>query len=184
MHRFRSHSIRVHSLVLLLTGLALNIASLTDQKVTHEAFTSWLGSHLQNDDSEAHKKLNILSNDKSGLDEVIRKASKVVASHADDFTLPVSENEETNQELVYRLLLTQWNQFQHTEAGMSKAVLFETAKSHTILLNDGKFDHLDGNTLRKITSKKKFISLHQSEFPTNSDYFLSPLKSGIAINAP
>ena len=52
----------------------------------------------------------------------------MVVSHSDDFKFPVHEDEKNNRELVFHLLLTQWTQIQHTEAGMSKAVFLETAK--------------------------------------------------------
>ena len=184
MNLFRSHIFRLYGFLWLLMGIVFNLATSSEQKVTHAVFKSWLKTHLKNDESEAQKKLNHLSKHQFGTEEIIRRASQVVASHPDDFTLPVGENEETSQELVYHLLLTQWNQFQYTEAGMSKAVLVETAKPHTILPHNGKFNNLDA-----ILAKKPIPNSYKAQFSNslvtpNSSHLLSPLKSGTAIGAP
>jgi hypothetical protein len=184
MKLFRLHITRIYGFFLILIGIGLSIANITEQKAHHAAFTSWLGSHLKNDESEAHKKLDNLSNDQSELEEVIRKASEVVTSHADDFKLPVSEDEEASEELVYQLLLTQWNQFQNTEAGMSKAVIVETVKPQTILPNDGKSSNSDGISLKIPTPNTESIQAKTSDFSPNSSFLFSPLESGIAIGAP
>ncbi len=184
MKLFRLHITRIYGLFLVLIGIGLSIANISEQKAHHSAFTAWLGSHLKNDDSEAHKKLDNLSNDQSELEDVIRKASEVVASHADDFKLPVSDDEETSEELVFQLLLAQWNQFQNSEAGMSKAVIIDTVKTQTILPNDGKVSTSDGISLKKTTPKTESVHGKNSEFSPNSSYLFSPLESGIAIGAP
>ena len=181
---FRLHITRVYGFFLILLGIGLSIANISEQKAHHAAFTSWLGSHLKNDESEAHKKLDKLSNNQSELEEVIRKASEVVTSHADDFKLPVGSEDKTSEELVFHLLLTQWNQFQNTEAGMSKAVFIETVKPQTILPNDGKFSNSSGITLRNQTPKSDLVQSKKIEFSPNSSYLFSPLESGIAIGAP
>lgn len=184
MKLFRLHITRIYGLFLILIGIGLSLANISEQKVHHSAFTAWLGSHLKNDDSEAHKKLDKLSNNQSELEDVIRKASEVVASHADDFKLPVGENDEPSEELVFQLLLTQWNQFQNTEAGMSKAVIVETVKPHTILPNDGKFSNSDGVSIKRQTPKAESVRTKNSVFSPNSSHLFSPLESGIAIGAP
>ena len=184
MEIFRLHITRIYGLILILAGIGLSSINISKQKVNHEAFTSWLETHLKNDESEAQKKLNYLTKHQLGTEEIIRRASQVVVSHPDDFTLPVGENEETGQELVYHLLLTQWNQFQYTEAGMSKAVLVETAKPHTILPHNGKLNNLDA-----ILAKKPIPNSYKAQFSNslvtpNSSHLLSPHKSGTAIGAP
>ncbi len=185
MKLFRLHITRTYGFLLLLIGIGLNISSISEQKVHHAAFTSWLGSHLKNDDSEAHKKLNTLSTDHSELEEVIRKASEVVTSHVDDFKLPVGSDEnEPNADQVFHLLLSQWNQFQHTEAGMGKAVLIESVKVQTILPNDGKFVTADFSDQRKSVQESNLnIELNSDEIRSSS-FLLSPLESGTAIGAP
>ena len=184
MKLFRLHITRIYGFFLILIGIGLSIANLSEQKAHHAAFTSWLGSHLKNDDSEAHKKLDNLSTDQAELEDVIRKASEVVTSHADDFKLPVNEEDETSEELVFQLLLTQWNQFQNTEAGMSKAVIIETVKPQTILPNDGKFSSADGISLKQPILKTESDLSKNSEFSPSSSFLFSPLESGIAIGAP
>lgn len=121
-----------------MIGITLHLAGDSEQQAHHAAFTSWLGSHLKNVDSEAHLALEKLSKDNAALDEVIRKASELVASHSDDFTLPLdaASDEQGESEDMYHLLLEQWNHFQNSEAGMGKAIFVEAAKSTTILPND------------------------------------------------
>ena len=108
----------------------------------------------------------------------------MVVSHATDFEFPIGEDQETSQELVFHLLLTQWNQIEHTEAGMKKAVLLETAKPHTILLNDVHLDYSNGVSQKKPISKANNSQLTASGFSLNASHLLSPLKSGTAIGAP
>ena len=185
MKLFRLHITRIYGFFLLLIAIGLNIANITEQKAHHEAFTSWLGSQLKNDDSEARLKIDNLSTDQSELEVVIRKASEVVTSYADDFKLPVgTEDEIPNSEQVFHLLLTQWNQFRNTEAGMSKAVLVESAKAQTILPNDGKIVISSTTNQRKTELKNPSTYLVNAENSLNLSFFLSPLESGTAIGAP
>ncbi len=185
MKVFRSHITRIYGFVLLLLGIGLNVANISEQNVKHAAFTSWLGSHLKNSDSEAQEKLDHLSTVQSELEDVIRLASEVVTSHVEDFELPVnSSDDEPDSDQVYHLLLTQWNQFQHSEAGMGKAVLIEHAKPLTILPNDGKYSQNDGINLKTVTPNSELFHSSNAEVLLISSYFLSPNESGIAIGAP
>ena len=184
MEIFRLHITRIYGLILILAGIGLSSINISKQKVNHEAFTSWLETHLKNDESEAQKKLDHLSKHPSDAEEIIRKASEVVVSHSDDFKFPVHEDEKSNRELVFHLLLTQWTQIQHTEAGMSKAVFLEIAKPYSMLPNDGKFNNLDA-----LSAKKPIPNLFKSHYSNSlvspsSSHLLSPLKSVTAIGAP
>lgn len=185
MKLFRLHITRIYGFFLLILGIGLNVTNISDQEVHHAAFTSWLGSQLKNDDSEALKKLDNLTNDKSELEDVIRKASEVVTSYADDFNLPVgSDDNEPDADQVFHLLLTQWNQFQHSEAGMSKAVLVETVKPQTILPNDGKLHQSNAVQIQNSNSHSTSELNDESVDFSSSSYFISPLSGGIAIGAP
>lgn len=183
MNLFRSHILRVYGFLLLLVGIAFNLADTSEQKVNHAAFTSWLGTHLKNDNSEAHQKLSDLSKNQSGLEETIRKASELVSTHADDFEFPVGTEDESPEQ-VFHLLLKQWNHFQNSEAGMGKAVLVESVKPTTILPNDGKIvaSSLSKTQISGSKTSSEFIS--NPETTLSSSYLLSPLKSGTAIGAP
>ena len=184
METFRLHITRIYGLILILAGIGLSSINISKEKVNHEAFTSWLETHLKNDKSEAQKKLDHLSKHPSGTEEIIRKASEVVVSHPNDFKFPVEEEEKNNHELVFHLLLTQWIQIQHTEDGMSKAVLLETVKPHTILPHDGKFKNLNAISVKKPTSNSHKPQCSNSLVTPNTFHLLSPLKSGTAIGAP
>lgn len=184
METFRLHITRIYGLILILAGIGLSTINISKQKVNHEAFTSWLETHLKNDKSETQKKLDHLSKHQSGTEEIIHKASEVIVSHPDDFKFPVEEEEKSNQELVFHLLLTQWIQIQHTEAGMNKVVLLETVKPHTILPHDGKFKNLDALSVKKPMSNSYKPQRSNSLVTPNTSHLLSPLKSGTAIGAP
>lgn len=186
MKIFRSHILRSYSFFVLMIGIALHLVGDSEQQAHHEAFTSWLGSHLKNSDSEAHQALENLSKDHSELDEVIRKASELVASHADDFSLPMDSSTDENGESdgMYHLLLEQWNHFQNSEAGMGKAIFVESAKSTTILPNDGKFASFAGLSSIPPAAQHFFDGNTQDAQNITSSYLLRPMASGTAIGAP
>ena len=79
MKIFRSHILRSYSFFVLLIGITLHLAGDSEQQAHHAAFTSWLGSHLKNSDSEAHQALENLSKDHSELDEVIHHLAQASA---------------------------------------------------------------------------------------------------------
>lgn len=186
MKIFRSHILRAYSFFVLMIGITLHLAGDSEQQAHHAAFTSWLGSHLKNVDSEAHLALEKLSKDNAALDEVIRKASELVASHSDDFTLPLdaSSDEQGESEDMYHLLLEQWNHFQNSEAGMGKAIFVEAAKSTTILPNDGKFASMAGLSTLSTGAQVYPAENSQGAKEFSTSFLLRPLASGTAIGAP
>lgn len=186
MKIFRSHILRSYSFFVLMIGIALHLVGDSEQQAHHEAFTSWLGSHLKNSDSEAHQALENLSKDHSELDEVIRKASELVSNHADEFSLPLESESDENDgsDDMYHLLLEQWNHFQNSEAGMGKAIFVESAKSNTILPNDGKFASIAGISNRIPTAEQYPDIKTRDAQDYNSSFQLRPMASGTAIGAP
>ena len=179
----RSHIARLYGFLLLFIGIALHTLSPGQEKENHSAFTSWLSSQLKSEDADVQEKLEALAATEEALDTVIRKASELVKTHSDDFKLPISEG-ESSEEQVYNVLLSQWNAFQHAGNGMAKAVLIEQGKAQVILPTDGKYFKTNfTHNEQKFNSSIEAQELRSDEISAQS-HTLSPFKSGIAIGAP
>ncbi len=170
---------------MLMLGMVLHVANPVEDNSTHDAFASWLGSHLRTQNDVVLNEIEALSNDSGKLESVIRKASELVLSHSDDFELPVSEKDTaTSEEDLYHLLLTEWNNYQNSASGMGKAVFVQNIKPQTILPSDG---HFFSSALTKSAlhfDVDQVTDLGSHELASGNAYILSPLKSGTAIGAP
>tara|TARA_R110000868_G_scaffold259361_2_gene517160 strand:+ start:28882 stop:29394 length:513 start_codon:yes stop_codon:yes gene_type:complete len=170
---------------MLVMGMALNYANPIEDKAGQDAFAFWLESHLKTQNDVVLDEIEALSNDSEKLESVIRKASELVYSHSDDFELPTSEsNDQTSEEDLYQLLLTEWNNYQSSASGMGKAVFVKTIKPQTILPSDG---HFFSSVLTKRSLHfdiDQITNLGSTELVSGNSYNLSPLKSGTAIGAP
>lgn len=183
MKFFRSHIARLSGFIMLMVGIALHYAQPLDEKADHSLFTNWLESHLKTQDLDVIDKLDQLSTQNADLESVIREASELVTSHRDDFELPVS-NEDSSEEENYQLLLKEWKNYQTSGNGMGKAVLNHTIKPQTILPNDGQL--LKTALIKKAApvEKPQLLELYTQELSSGNSFTLSPFKSGSAINAP
>lgn len=170
---------------MLTIGMVLHYAKPLDSKTDHSAFTSWLGSHLKTQDHDVLDELESLSEEDGELESIIRKASELVFSHSEDFKLPVSEGEDdSSEDQVYHLLLTQWNNYQNSGSGMGKAIFTQNIKPQTILPTDGH--HLSSVLTKQALhyDVDEVSDLGDHELTSGNAYILSPLKSGTAIGAP
>lgn len=184
MKFFRSHIARLTGFFMLMIGMALHHTIPSDNESGQNGFTSWLGSHLKTQDDSVMDKIDELASGDQQLEEVIRRASEIVYSHSDDFELPVSNENDTTEEDLYKLLLTEWNSFRNSGNGMGKAVLIEHIKPQTVIPSDG---HLLGYAVTKTTpgfDVYNEFALYNIELAPSESYILSPLKSGTAIGAP
>lgn len=186
MKMFRTHTTRISSLLLLLIGMALHFAKPANDKATQDAFTSWLGSHLNNENDSVLNQLEALSSETTELKNVILEASKLVLSNSEDFELPISGEGDESQapEDVYQLLLTQWQDYQNSSNGMGNAVFVQNTKPQTVLPTDGHF--LSSAVTKRISDFDIDRSSEPYAFEETlaSSFFLSPHKSGTAIGAP
>ncbi len=177
---FRTHIITTPGVLTLMLGFILHFAQPVQKSDRQNAFTSWLDGHLKSDDSnDVREQLRELGGEEEALEELIRKASEVVALHTEHFELPFSSSDKDQ---VFDLLITEWNAYQNSSTGMSKAVMPETSKSSAV--------QLDGKTLSKATAASApdcsasglpVLNSWDAMIPPNT---LLPLQSGIAINAP
>lgn len=183
MKIFRTHIARLSGFIMLMAGMALHYAKPLDAEADHSLFTNWLESHLKTQDLDVIDKLDRLSTQDSDLESVIREASELVTSHRDDFELPVS-GEDSSEEENYQLLLQEWKNYQTSGNGMGKAVLNQSIKPQTVLPNDGQ---LLKTALSKNTGSvdtQHLSELYTQELISGNSFTHSPFKSGSAINAP
>lgn len=185
MNLFRSHIARISSFLLLMMGMVLHFAKPIEDKAGQDAFTFWLESHLKTQNDKILNQIEALSNDTEELEFVIRKASELVLNHSEDFELPVSENSnESSEEDLYHILLTEWNNYQNSSSGMGKAVFIQNIKPQTILPTDAQF--FSSALTKKLShyDVDHVTDLNSHELASSATYILSPLKSGTAIGAP
>ncbi|MEX0719457.1 MAG: hypothetical protein WD059_02235 [Balneolaceae bacterium] len=179
---FRSHITRFTSTCILFAGIVFYFINPAGDKIQHEAFTSWLQSNLKTqDDSAVLDQINELSSLDEELESVIRKASVLVQNNLGNFKLPVTKDRDENE--TFRLLLTEWNAFQNSNSGMSKALIIKNSKPHSVLPTDGL-----GYIGKAVAPQHTIIRLTESksatEFLATADFHTSPLSGGSAINAP
>jgi hypothetical protein len=183
MNIFRSHIARLYGFLLLLTGIALSFVHPMQQKENQSAFTTWLGSHLRSDYVNVHQKLKTIGRSEAELDEVIRRASQLVKSNSDKFEFPISGDQAQSEDDVYRLLVTQWNNYRTTGSSMGNAVRIEPVKSHST-------PTFDSGLIASVSIKNSSLIIpnllsNKMESGTLApSYILSPNKSGTAIGAP
>lgn len=164
----------------LLLGFILHFVRPVQYSAHQNAFTSWLDGHLKSDENnDIRQQLRELSSEEADLEELIRKASEVVALHTEDFELPFNSSDKDQ---VFNLLITEWNAYQSSSAGMRNAVIPEPSKSSAV--------QLDVKPHSKATTASApdcsafgfpVLSSWDTIIPPNT---LLPLRSGIAINAP
>ncbi|MDR9418653.1 hypothetical protein [Gracilimonas sp.] len=184
MKFFRTHIIQSFNIGFLLIGMVFYFLKPTNAHSDHDAFASWLQSNLKaNSNGEIADQIQQLVTSKSEIESVIREASTLVKAHAENFELPLSEQSQDEND-VFKLLLKEWEDYQNSSSGMGKAVIVKQANPHSILPLDGfsfggKFIGQHSNL---------FLTSANNSFQQSSIYLFnesaSPLKSGIAINAP
>ena len=152
------------------------------------AFTQWLDHNVVSTGNESELKLRDsirqLHEQSGDLWILIQQASELIKNNRDDFRIHYSfdESEQEEQQRVSSWLVSQWSVFQnHQDA--SNAVLPEIP--HTI----HKWLTLNSqNSGFFIQTAPKLFDLTQADFGISASVWIqnaiSPLKSGISINAP
>ncbi len=184
MNFFRTHITRNFSVGLLLAGLLLYFVQPSSGNTRQSAFALWLKSNLKASTSvDVTKQIQRLSDDQDEIESVIRKASEIVSAHAEDFELPLNSQSQDQNE-VFRLLLKEWNAYQHASAGMGKAVIIKQAQPQSLLPVDGPawggkaITHLQNH----VNTSSGF--LYEVANAPSPSYHTSPLSGGTAIGAP
>ena len=175
---------RFSGFIMLTLGIMLHHARPADSKTSHDAFANWLGSHLKSENDSVLDQIDALNKHDRELDEVIRDASELVYEHADDFKIPGSDTDNSSEEDLYQLLITEWNNYRNSGNGMGKAVLIENLKPQTVLPTDGyAFTSIPARTHPDSDVTRDALP-EAPEYTSTEQYTLSPLKSGTAIGAP
>lgn len=184
MKFFRTNIARSFNVGILLAGLLFYFVKPVSDNAEHDAFASWLQSNLKSStNSSVADQIRGLSSTDEKIESVIRQASALVKAHADDFELPVDTQSKDENE-VFQLLLKEWNNYQNSSTGMGKAVIIKQAQPHSVLPVDGfSFGNKSLTSQHTAMFADAGISGEQV-IATSHSFYISPLSSGTAINAP
>ncbi|SMO47313.1 hypothetical protein [Gracilimonas mengyeensis] len=184
MKFFRTHITRIYSVCTLLLGLLFCFIKPIGDDTSQDAFAFWLQSNLKtNSNSDVADQIRGLSKSESELESVIREASSLVKAHAEDFELPVDAQSKDEGE-VFRVLLKEWNAYQHSSSGMGKAVIIKQAQPHSVLPVDGLTFQAKSLTADQQLAFALSGNIVEQTAIVAIDYHISPLSGGTAIGAP
>lgn len=184
MKFFRAHIIQSVFSGLLLAGIIFYFFKPANNQADEDAFTSWLQANLKtNDNTEVIDQIRQLSHVDVEIETVIRKASSLVKSHADDFNLPVSPESDDENE-VFQVLLKEWNAYQNSSTGMGNAVFVKQAQPYSVLPVDGISFSSKAVASQALSVTKTETATVFHTPPVSSSFHISPLSGGTAIGAP
>lgn len=182
MNLFRSHIPRLYLTLTLLVSLAAHYLQPVNKPAKYTAFTTWLSTHLKNNQNESVRhQIRELGNTAGALESVIRNASVFIETNADDFELRFSK---TNSDEIFRHLLSEWISYLDSQQGMAKGVIVTSPKPVTLLQNDSPV--LAGLSPVK-TYASRGNSYHSLSAEGDDGRVLkkqSPLSFGIGSRAP
>lgn len=183
-----SHTIRAIAIYLLMAGFMVHLIVPFSSSAQKIAFTQWLDHNVVSTGNESELKLRDtirqLPEQSGDLWVLIQQASELIKNNRDDFRIHFTfdESDQEEQQRVSSWLVSQWSVFQnHQDA--NNAVLPEIP--HTIY----KWLTLNSQNSGIFTqSAPKLFDLSQAGFGIRASIWIqkavSPLKSGISINAP
>lgn len=188
MNSLISHTIRTATIYLLMAGFMVHLIVPFSSSAQKIAFTQWLDQNVvvTGNESEAILRNSIreLPEQSGDLWILIQQASELIKNNKDDFrihfTFDGSENRE--QQWFSSWLVSQWSVFQnHSDANNAVLPEFNPSINKWLTLNslsNGFFTQ----------SVPKLFDLIQTEIGNRAFIWIqnaiSPLKSGICINAP
>jgi hypothetical protein len=188
MNSVISHTIRAVTIYLLMAGFMVHLIVPFSSSAQKVAFTQWLDHNVVSTGNESELKLRDsirqLPEQSGDLWVLIQQASELIKNNRDDFRIHFAfdDNEHEEQQRVSSWLVSQWSVFQnHQDA--SNAVLPEIP--HTIY----KWLTLNSQNSGFFTqATPRLFDLSQADFVNGASVWIqkaiSPLKSGISINAP
>jgi hypothetical protein len=182
MNRLRTYIARITVIVLVWTGFSLYMVQPTQAKQSSQAFASWLSQMAKSSDGVAlQKELDDLQQSADHLDNIIKKASRIVSSNNDEFDFSFVESIASKH--LYQLLLIEWSQFQTGNAMASTPV--QSTVKHLVPV---VIDKLGSMGMATVTSKLTNPFLGIDELSLSSQQLFSvvlePMVGGIAIGAP
>ncbi len=181
MRFFRSHTVKVPLLLLIVTGIIFVAWPREDRIQTGESVSAWIMAlRADTDNPELHGKIYSLRSEKDDIPGLLRKASAIIGEHQDDFTLPVDEGNATNDD-IYNTLLLKWTLHQQEAVTDTLTILDRQVQVPPASEKDDK------SLLSQVTNSIQFIIGAYSRVSEAIDYIrmiLRPLAGGISINAP
>jgi hypothetical protein len=187
MNNVISHTIKVITIYLLMAGFMVHLIVPFSSSAQKIAFTQWLDNNVVSTGNESELKLRDsirqLPGQSGDLWILIQQASELIKNNRDDFRIHFTFDEsEQEAQRVSSWLVSQWSVFQNHQVA-NNAVLPEIP--HTIhkwlTLNS------QNSGIFNIFTPKLF-DLSQVGFGNSTSVWIqkaiSPLKSGISINAP
>lgn len=188
MNSLITHTLRAATIYLLMAGFMVHLIVPFSSSAQKIAFTQWLDKNVvvSGNESEAKLRNSIreLPEQSGDLWILIQQASELIKNNKDDFRIHFvfDGNEQEEPQRVSSWLVSQWSVFQN-HSDTKNAVLPEI--NPTI----NKWLTLNSQCSGAFTqSLPKMFDLSQVDFGKRASVWiqsaLSPLKSGISINAP
>ena len=185
MYKFRSHNLLILIGFLLGIGFVSHFLGERVQHAQDDQLTEWLITFAD----EEHRVIagNILreaiENDNDDLKSALERASEVIASHPEIFTVPVDSEETTDQD-VFKVLIKQWNMNQET-GGMSKGIQTERDRSAAKTSVESKLsNHWSTSADKYFKAGATFLVETVPGARYIISFVLRPLIDGLSINAP
>lgn len=184
----RSYITKIVLTAFVWLGMAMYLVRPVQAETATNSFASWLDTVVKKAESDAgnenlRQELYQLKKADESLNGLIQKASEIVTRHNEDFNLPLAPS-NANSEMVYDLLIWEWNSFQ-TGNGMGKASVPTTIKSNFYPTLD-KFVHSvnAAHTGQQGRYDVAFCSNVRIESHPKQSFNITPLSGGVAIGAP
>ncbi len=181
MNRLRTYFARLIVAVLIWTGFCLNMVQPAHAEQSSQDFASWLTQMAKSSNGvDLQKELNDLQESGDHLDQLIKKASKIVSSNNDGFEFSLKESIASKH--LYQFLLIEWSQFQ-TGNEMANVPVQPTVKLLVSIVE--KMGSI-GSGAVFIPNTEPFFEARELIMNPRPVFsvMLEPMAAGIAIGAP
>lgn len=182
-----SHTIRTATIYLLMAGFMVHLIVPFSSSAQKIAFTQWLDQNVVVTGNESEVKLRNsireLPEQSGDLWILIQQASELIKNNKEDFRIHFAfDDSEQQEQRVSSWLVSQWSVFQnHSDANNAVLPEVNPAINKWLTLNSQ-------NNGFFTSSIPKMFDLFQADFGNRASVWIqntiSPLKSGISINAP
>ncbi len=186
MKIYRSHIFRTMTIYMLMAGFMVHLLMPFSSSAQKSAFTKWLDHNVVNTGNDHEVKVRSLIrdlHDQSGdFNHLLQQASELVSNHRDHFRIHFSFDANGDQQNVSSWLVGQWNVFQNHQNG-SNAILPELYQPIHKWISPNSFNSTYLNRVLKPLTHT-LDSIYIDQVIDKVFYHLTPLVSGISINAP
>lgn len=188
MNSLLSHTIKAATIYLLMVGFMVHLIVPFSSSAQKIAFTQWLDQNVVVSGNESEAKLRDsireLPEQSGDLWILIQQASELIKNNKDDFRIHFAfdDNEHEEQQRVSSWLVSQWSVFQnHSDTNNAILPEINPAINKWLTLNSQS----NGFFTQAVP---KMFDLSKADFGNRASVWIqnaiSPLKSGISINAP